>query len=265
MSSEKAEKVRRKEQEDQLRKTSPWELDSMRALLLAGANPNTPSKGKYLSPLLAASLNGVVETIALLLDFGASVNEKAGPADYHTALHAAIFGDHEDAVRLLCERGADVNSKSWNDMTPLGMAIYRKNMVLMQVLLQYAADPNKNVIWKVSPGFAVFSTMMCGKHKTVHPACQKCLGRDQGLAALTMLRQFGATIFLQEGKTGNDVEEDVKAWFESLDAKGMAGGQWIHQKVQAAEPIAKGVANLAINSGLNAAGVPISMNAHLLR
>jgi ankyrin repeat protein len=47
--------------------------------------------------------------VRLLLDRGANVNAQGGR--YGSALQAALYGGHESVVRLLVERGADVNAQ----------------------------------------------------------------------------------------------------------------------------------------------------------
>ena len=65
--------------------------------------------------------------------------------DGFTALHLAIFGGQEDAMRLLLERGADPNVVSTSDIAkvpPLGTAAFVRSVPLARLLLERGADPN---------------------------------------------------------------------------------------------------------------------------
>ena len=61
------------------------------------------------TPLMCVAHEGHVELVRLLLDKGADVNAHSG--DYGNALQAATSGGHEAVVRLLLEEGADINAQ----------------------------------------------------------------------------------------------------------------------------------------------------------
>jgi ankyrin repeat protein len=66
--------------------------------------------------------------------------------DGWSALHlAAFFPDDLTCVRLLIDRGADVNSVSANDMavTPLGSAAARSRGDVVRILLEAGAHPDR--------------------------------------------------------------------------------------------------------------------------
>ncbi len=86
-------------------------------------------------PLGNAAKAGDIAEIERLLDEGADVNE-SGLA---TPLFYAIQYKHTDAVRLLIERGADVNKAStWG--TPLNEAAKQGNAEIVGLLLGQGAD-----------------------------------------------------------------------------------------------------------------------------
>ena len=65
--------------------------------------------------------------------------------DGFTALHRAIFGGQEDAMRRLLEGGADPNAVSTSDIAkvpPLGTAAFVRSVPLARLLLDSGADPN---------------------------------------------------------------------------------------------------------------------------
>jgi ankyrin repeat protein len=108
----------------------------MRLLLELGADP-TISNVDNCTPLLAAAGVGVlgdgdeaaateaevIEAIVLLLDLGADINA----VDDHgkTAMHGAAFKSWPKVIRLLAQRGADINvwnQKNQSGWTPLMIA-----------------------------------------------------------------------------------------------------------------------------------------------
>jgi ankyrin repeat protein len=65
--------------------------------------------------------------------------------DGFTPLHLAVFGKQEEAVRILIEHGADldsVSSASFAQVTPLGTAAFVRSLPLARILLEAGADPS---------------------------------------------------------------------------------------------------------------------------
>jgi len=67
--------------------------------------------------LMTAAKVGNLEPVRALLDGGAKV-DTADPTYNQTALMIAVRDDHPAVVRLLVERGADVNAKTRTGQTP---------------------------------------------------------------------------------------------------------------------------------------------------
>lgn len=63
------------------------------------------------TPLLCAALGGHIEAVKVLIDRGADVNAKANGFGSigQTPLTAAAYGGHADIAKLLIERGADID------------------------------------------------------------------------------------------------------------------------------------------------------------
>lgn len=65
--------------------------------------------------------------------------------DGFTALHLAVFGEHEGATRLLVQHGADVDAVATSAIArvaPLGTAAFVRSVALARLLLDAGADPN---------------------------------------------------------------------------------------------------------------------------
>lgn len=87
----------------------------------------------------AASL-GRFDVLKLLLDRGADVNERGG--ERGTALQYASYGDEPQSVEiveLLLDRGADVNAPGGEYGNPLQNAILRDRMKIQEILLAWGA------------------------------------------------------------------------------------------------------------------------------
>lgn len=91
----------------------------MRELVKAGADPLLPNADKT-TPLMAAAGLGTsdpleeagtedeaLEAVKMLLDLGTDINAVDNKGD--TAMHGAAYGNFPTIVRLLADRGADVN------------------------------------------------------------------------------------------------------------------------------------------------------------
>jgi ankyrin repeat protein len=95
-------------------------------------------------PAYEAAAFGRIERLRRLLDEDPG-NANAWSPDGFTALHLAIFGGNEEAVRLLVERGADVDALATAEIArvrPLGTAAFVGRPDLEQILLDAGADPD---------------------------------------------------------------------------------------------------------------------------
>jgi ankyrin repeat protein len=98
---------------------------------------------------------GNLETMKLLLDKGADVN--AGNRRKSTPLFWAL---HDEAkTRLLLSRGADVNARSVDGRTPLYQAASLPNAVaVLRLLLEKGANPNARTLNGMTPLIAAART-----------------------------------------------------------------------------------------------------------
>ncbi|KAJ7819608.1 ankyrin repeat-containing domain protein [Mycena olivaceomarginata] len=91
-------------------------------------------------PLYWAAKLGFLHIMRLLLERGADVNAQGGR--YGNALQAASKGGHLDLAQLLVERGAAVNAQGGRYGNALQAALARGHLDLAQLLLECGADVN---------------------------------------------------------------------------------------------------------------------------
>ncbi len=113
------------------------DLATMKLLLAHKADPNAGNKRKA-TPLFWSLGNEA--KVRLLLDRGANVNAKE--TDGRTPIYqAASMPNALPVLRLLLDKGADANAKTLTGMTPL-IAASRMNIEAMRVLIDRKADVN---------------------------------------------------------------------------------------------------------------------------
>ena len=151
-------------------------LDSVQALLKAGADVNQVSEGDHTSPLLIAVINGNFDVAQYLLDHGADPNLASdnGAAPLYAALNVewapkALYPQprayqqqkltYLDLMKSLLDKGADPNArltkKVWYSgysfdlsgvdeigATPFWRAAYASDVDAMKLLVARGADPN---------------------------------------------------------------------------------------------------------------------------
>jgi len=132
------------------------EVDSARAELRRGADPNAPVPGLEQTTLLgvaASSPRSGVEMIDLLLDHGAEIDRADGSLG-HTPLHlAAKFGDLVK-VRRLVERGASLHKKASAGYSAVLFSAFNRTGQAPEIarfLLRLGVDPHAASEYGESP------------------------------------------------------------------------------------------------------------------
>jgi ankyrin repeat protein len=95
---------------------------------------------KVASPLYYASLAGLIKSVRLLLEKGADINAQGGY--YGNALQAASWKGHDQIVQRLLEQGADVNAQGGFYGNALQAASMRGYDQIIQRLLEQGANVN---------------------------------------------------------------------------------------------------------------------------
>lgn len=115
-----------------IRRPSPSVLDLLlRAKGLRAEVRNAQDE----SPLMLASIAGLVEVCKRLIALDADVNKTGW-----TPLHYAASGGHVEVVKLLLGRSAYIDAESPNRTTPLMMAAMYGNPQTVELLLAEGAD-----------------------------------------------------------------------------------------------------------------------------
>jgi hypothetical protein len=112
----------------------PW---AARDLTTEGADVNAQG-GEYGNALQAASYEGHLEIVQLLLDKGADVNAQGGECS--NALYAALLRGNLEIVQMLLDKGADVNAQGGRYGNALQAASFKGNPEIVQILLDKGAD-----------------------------------------------------------------------------------------------------------------------------
>jgi ankyrin repeat protein len=90
--------------------------------------------GLYGAPLSASVHGGHIEVVQLLFTHGANINSRS--ADNWTPLHIASLEGHLEIVKWLLDEDADVNSQEKHGLTPLHFAAFGGHLEVCQMLLE---------------------------------------------------------------------------------------------------------------------------------
>ena len=112
------------------------EFGIMRTLIDNGANVNEPStndKNPFNTPLMIAAWGGRLESVQLLVESGACVNQQ-DKGNGFTPLIKAVFKGNIDIVKYLLEHGADKGVFSYEKKTALDYAYEKNHQEIIEIL-----------------------------------------------------------------------------------------------------------------------------------
>ena len=120
---------------------STGQTNVVKDLLDKGANQSEKDScgwaGWSVTALYCAAYGGHMETVKVLVDRGADVNALSHG---QTPLTIAIFKGHTDIAKLLIDRGTDVNARSGDGLAPLTTAIDKDHADIAKLLIEKGAD-----------------------------------------------------------------------------------------------------------------------------
>lgn len=117
------------------------DAESVRLLLVFGADPNAPDK-TGVTPLATAVEDSFLDGASILLKYGADPNASSGP-DLESPLALSVLEDKFSFTHLLLTYGGDANHITTDGDTVLIKAVSRKRAKKMiDLLLEYGADAN---------------------------------------------------------------------------------------------------------------------------
>ena len=161
----------------------PWKL-SLPLTLVSGLFLNSPqsvSADERGEQLLAATRKGDLATVKKLLDEGADVNTRTRYQS--TPLFFACDRGHLEVARLLIERGADLNLKdNFYNATALGLAMNNKHEAVVALLAEKGADVSEALYGSIQEGDAALFGLFLEKGKLAQATL------DEALLVATVLK-----------------------------------------------------------------------------
>uniref|UniRef100_A0A7M4FPW3 Ankyrin-1 n=1 Tax=Crocodylus porosus TaxID=8502 RepID=A0A7M4FPW3_CROPO len=143
---------------DVLSKVQPGPLHMAPPCQVLGLLAIPPQNG--ITPLHIASRRGNVIMVRLLLDRGAQIETRT--KDELTPLHCAARNGHVRIAEILLDHGAPIQAKTKNGLSPIHMAAQGDHVDCVRLLLQYNAEIDDITLDHLTP---LHVAAHCGHHR----------------------------------------------------------------------------------------------------
>ena len=144
-------------------------------LLGAGAEVDSSSVPRRLTPLHLALTMAELFTVKLLLSKGADPSKRS--ASSATPFYRACQGGLLQVVRTLHAAGADINATKWDNWIPLHEAVENNNLDVVLQLLSWGADLSAKTLSGHTP---LKLGALLGRF-TIHKAIRECALVERGI------------------------------------------------------------------------------------
>jgi len=108
-----------------------------------GANIHSTVKGGRHLVHLAAE-NGNIELLEFLLNLGGSIDINIKDDKDYSAIHIAVLSGNLKFIKVLLEKGVNVNEMNYNGNTPLHIAAKKGKDEIIRFLIEHCIDPKNN-------------------------------------------------------------------------------------------------------------------------
>jgi uncharacterized protein len=115
-------------------------METVRALLEAGACVNGGANGRGHTPLMSAAQSGQEAMVTFLLERNADVNAQTERVGETALMFAATHWKKEGVVNLLLAHGGDVKAANRHSQTPLMYAMQSNSTSIVRALVKKGAD-----------------------------------------------------------------------------------------------------------------------------
>jgi len=143
----------------------------LKLLLTNGSKVNSENELHSDTPLHFVVRNGDIEIVKVLLDRGADID---GVNWNINLLHIAVESKNVGIIELLLNQGACVNARHCNSSTPLLLAAEGGSEGIVKLLLQHGADVNSAYTSTYREGYTPLCLAVKGGHEKVVQLLLEC-------------------------------------------------------------------------------------------